>query len=88
MRSHGSGQFCYQARAAVKCEDCKRYLRERQMRDYNREGTYRWAQGHDPHSAAWRMNGDNARRHARKQATALDKARLARLIGGDSAEAI
>lgn len=78
-RSHGSGQACYLARAETKCEDCRSYLRERQRRDANREGTYRYAQAHFQ-GRPGQVALDYSRRYMRARATRRDEKRLAEIV--------
>lgn len=84
-RTHGSGQSCYRFRTIPKCEECKTYMRERMRRDGQREGTYRWAQVHDPNSAAYRIATTISRKYQRRRRNAKDTALLTELMGGVSA---
>jgi len=81
---HGSGQTCYRLRLPVKCEECKSYQRARQARDVNREGTYRWAQVHDPNSRAYRIATTIARKYQRRQRNAKDEALIEGLLENPS----
>lgn len=80
MRSHGTGNACYDLRLPTKCDACRQHAARVKRESGTKPGSYRYKQIHDPNSTAYTKAVIHARLYRRRGADARDAALLGRSV--------